>query len=806
MKAKATLLASVSMTVIAFAPHAARAQAAQPAAGDAATDVSEIIVTAQRRSESISRVPIAVTAFSGDELKAQNVIELREVAERMSGVQIFRNPAGQPSFIIRGVGLVDTSVNNPPPASVFLDEVYESTNAQAQMPLYDVAQVEVLKGPQGGSYGRNTTGGAVKIASREPDLARSGLDATASYGSYDRVSLDAGGSIPLIRDVAALRLATTVQSGGGWQYSLSDRRDWGDSDVFGVRATLLVAPTPKLRAKLILDYENDASQLPLLRAEGVRALPAEGGTTSALYCPGFNAGSFSDSCRTYPGVLNPLGYSYLPVASPSTQAADGSTTLSNAINKNRTNTFGTTFDVRADLGPATLAAVTGYREFNYGRLFDADGTGAELGIIDYRDRFKSLSQDLRLQSNDDGPFSWALGFSYAHETLSSFRTYYFRDDPFTYAGFAAFGVVNRSQAVANVGFDQSSTTYSGYVEAGYRISPTLKINGALRYTDLDKEYSNGGFSFPLATGPVSTLPLIQSELKYSLTESYGLRNNLSGNAYLSYTPTARSLYYLSVGRGIKEGGFFGGLPNQGQSSIVPFREETVWSYEGGFKLQFFERRLGVNAAAFYYDYGNAQASVPAVSATGAVFGRPGNVDAKHKGAEFEMFVLPLKGLRLDGSVSYLDAKYDSSTSYATLDPGGLARYDDLRREFASKWSWNARASYARDLGPAGRLVFEVDANGRSNRFQPRPADANVNPALAAPTTRRELTRALPGFTLLNGKITYSLPGRPVSIALFGKNLTDERYVIYNFTDGVAPNFGTFYNDPRAFGVEVALHY
>lgn len=796
-------IASVSLLAI-CTPALAQNQAASANPDQGESD--EIVVTAQRRSETIQNVPMMLSAFGGEELKKRNVVNLEDVADKVAGVQIFRTVTGQPTWIIRGVGLVETNPNNPPPASIYLDEVYEVTNAQGQMPLFDVERVEVLKGPQGGTYGRNTSGGAVKIISRKPDLSNLRADATLSYGSHSRFSLDAGVSVPLAADVAALRIAGTVKAGGGWQHSISDNRDWGDADVFGLRGTLLVAPASNVTAKLIIDYSRDRSELPLLRAAGARALSSEGGTSAALWCAPFNAGALSDACRTYPGVLNALGFTFLSSASPATQAANGSTTLSNAYNKLDVETLGTTFDLKIDFGAVSLESITAYRDFDYGRQMDADATANELGHSITRDRFKIFSQDLRLQSNGEGPFTWALGFNYGEERLNSKRTFLFRDDPFTGTAFTAYGAASRSEAVADVGYLQNSRTYSGYLEAGYAFTPTFKLNGALRYTDLTKRYHDGGFNFPLGTGAVSASPLVQSLVNYTLSDSYHLRNNWTGNLYLSWKPGENTLFYASLGRGIKEGGFFGGFPSQGQSSIVPFREETVWAYEAGFKLQGWNRRFGLNAAAFYYDYADAQASVPAVSATGAVFGRPGNVDARHKGVELETFVVPVNGLRLSGSMTYLDAKYHDTQQYATLDSGGLASYMGLRREFAPKWSWTVEARYDADIAGFGKLGFIVDANGRSNRFMSQLASANVNPSLPAPTTMREMSRTLVGYTLMNARVSFQPEGQPFSIAAYVRNLTDKHYVVVTQTDGIAPNYGQFYNEPRTFGVEVGIHF
>jgi iron complex outermembrane receptor protein len=771
---------------------------------DAAVN-QEIIVTALRREAKIDDVPLSIAAFTGDDLRARGILELREVAEQVSGVQIFRSNTGQPTWIIRGVGLVEFNPNNPPPASIYQDEVYQVTNGQGQLPMFDVDRVEVVKGPQGGTYGRNTTGGVVKIASKMPDLAKVEGNLTASYRRFDRVVAEGGVSVPLAEDKIALRVAGTVQQGGGWQRSLSDDRDWGDADVWALRTTLLAEPTGSLRIKLIGDIARDRSETPLVRASGARALPSEGGIGANLWCPEFATGSLSDSCRTYPGVLNALGFSSLPGDSPADQSRDGREVLSNAINKLDIDNQGLTLDVSLDLGGISVQSITAYRTFDYIRVSDGDGTGAELGHVTADDRFDIFSQEIRLQSDGDGPLTWAIGASYAHETLDHFRQFRLRDDPFSWLGFTAYGVTGPSEAVADESYDQTSRTYSGYVEVGYEFSETFAIQGALRYTDLEKTYTNGGFEFPLATGTVSSSADVQQLVNFELSETYNLRKNWTGNIYVTYRPATDLLLYASTGRGIKEGGFFGGFPGQGQSSIVPFQEEAVWSVEAGVKSTFADGRAGLNLAAFNYDYRDAQASIPVESATGAIFGRPGNVDARHRGVEADAFVVPLPGFRLSGSVTYLDAEFRGSQSYLTLD-GGLAPFKGLQRPFAPEWSWTVMAAYRHDLGKERSLILSADANGRSTMFEPRLAVSGATTNDPAPTTRFELANRIEGFTLANARIGFEDAANGWSIAAFLRNLFDENYVVAVQSDGIAPNYSTFQSEPRSYGVELTFGF
>ncbi len=785
---KSLILAS---TILSASPAFAQsADEAETASAD------EIVVTAQRRSERLSDVPATVSAFSGEDLQERGVSQLRDVADQMSGVQIFRFVTGQPTFIIRGVGLVETNPNNPPPTATYLDDVYQVTTAQSQSGIFDVERIEVLKGPQGGFYGRNTAGGAVRVLSRKPNLERIEGNATLSFARYNRITTEAGVSVPLVTDRLAVRLAGKAEQGGGWQRSLSDNREFGDAERWSLRGTVIAKPIDAMELKLIVDGGRDRSENTLIRASGSRALPAGGGVAPAFFCPAINAGALDDStCLTYPGALSGLGFTFLPTARPNTQADDGRTTLSNAFGRSDIKNFGITFAADFDLGFANFITTTAYRDFQYGRSQDQDGTGAEIGHSDTQSDFKVWSQELRLQSAGDSDFGWAVGFAYSDETLQEDRVFSFRDDPFAVNNFRFYGLANRAQAVARLAYKQQTEMMAGFAEASFKITPSLELRGSLRYTDLDKRYSNGGFNFPTGTGPILGIALPITN--FQLSNRYSLDANWTGNASISYKPADDIMLYASLGRGTKEGGFSGGFPTQGLDSIAAFGEEKVWAYEIGAKTRFLDGKMGANVSAFIYDYADAQATVPVRSQlTGTIFGRPGNVDARHKGVEAEIFFKPVKNLRLDGSVTYLDAKFTEDALFTTQD-GTTASFKGLKRPFAPDWSWNVRATYEVPLGTAGTLAFAADANGRTDR---------IRPFQAATGTQREFAlNETGGYTLVNARIGWRAGDERLSIAGFVWNIADKAYVASPVTDGNG-SFSQLFGEPRTYGVEASVKF
>ena len=782
----------------AFAGHALAQVAAQSAAAPSAAPTGdEIIVTATRRAERLLDVPAAISVVQGQSLREGGFRQLQDVAEQTAGVQIFRFTTGQPTFIIRGVGLVEPNPNNPPPASTYQDDVYQFTTAQAQVSLFDTNRVEVLKGPQGGLYGRNTTGGVVRVVSREPDLTKPSVDLSATYARFDRFTFDGGASVPIVKDKLAIRLAGVYESGGGSSFSIPDNRHWGDADKQAFRATVLAEPSPGVRFKLIVDHARDTSRTKLLYSRGARALPSGGGAAPLFYCPAINAGRPLDpSCLSYPGVLKGLGFAYLGLNDPNAQSSDGRSVNSNAFGQFDIDDTGFQFRGDFDLGPATFTSITAYRDFKYNRTSDSDATSNILGHGVSGSRFNVWNESLRLASNGKTRFRWAAGFDYADERLKERRDFIFTDDPFAASSFRAYGLTNRSQADGKLAYDQRSETFSGYGELAYDVTRTVEARFSARYTDLFKRYTNGGINFPLGTGPVN--PLVLPLTQFTLSNDYHLKNNGSGNATLSWKPNTRTLFYGTIGRGIKEGGFAGGFPTQGLDSIVAFREETVWSYEVGGRARFLNNRLGVNADVFYYDYGNAQTSVPVRSQlTGAIFGRPGNVDAEHRGAEAEVFVVPFTGFRLDGSVTYLDAHYTGDTQFTTQD-GTRVSYKGLYRPFAPEWSWTARASYERALGnDLGTVSASIDANGRTDRIRPYIAPTGTN--------REYALNYLGGYTLVNARVGWRDARDRYRVGVFGRNILNKTYISSPVTDGNG-SFAYLFGEVATYGVELGFRY
>ena len=378
----------------------------------AQADIEEIIVTANKREQSIQDVPIAISAFDSSALAEIGADSLENLTNFVPGVALFDDRgAGQPTWVIRGVGLADFNANNTPTAAIYYDEAYMTSNALGAIGLYDIERVEVLKGPQGGLYGRNTTGGAVRIVSNRPNLAESEGYVSVSYeGRYGGTVAEAAYNVPLSEN-AAVRVAMQGDHGGGWQDSLATAEDddHGDRDSLAFRGQLLYSPSDDLEILFKADIGRDKSETMLGRGNGFYD-PLTGGPCAAIM-----AGQRDEtSCI---GLHNLLGDPRLP----SDQTKNGSVVLSNPINDLDNEWTGITLTVDKDLGYASLVSISSFLDFDYVQSFDYDGTPLALvqskeGFKDHDTTIEQWSQEFRLLSNNDGPLSWLAGATYAQDT------------------------------------------------------------------------------------------------------------------------------------------------------------------------------------------------------------------------------------------------------------------------------------------------------------------------------------------------------------------------------------------------------
>lgn len=765
---KKTLLLS-SACALSFTSLPAFAQEAD-AEDDRTLDV--IVVEAQRRSENIQDVPIAINAFGQEQLQEEGLNDLQQVVDLVPSAQLFdTRGAGQPVWVIRGVGLVDFNSNQSPVTAVYYDDFYLTSNVMTGLGLFDTASVEVLKGPQSGLYGRNTTGGAVRLSSVKPSLDDQSGYFQASYGSFDQYSFEGAAGVAL-SDQLAVRLAAKTVQGGGFQDSLATPGDdnHGDRDFWGLRGQILFAPTSNAEFNFKVDVGQDNSETLLHRNTGSVDI-ATGGL-----CAPVLAGQLDETqCLNFANANNVLALGEPQGLTPADQSDDGRTVLSNPINELDNDWLALTLRGDIDLGFATLTSVTGYIDFTNNQIFDFDTTQSILFHEDGRANIESWSQELYLTSNNSGPFTWLIGTQYAEDTIDEERFGSIDDNPLV--GLPA----NFRRA-----FDQETEAWAIYAQGEYAFNDRFSVNGSIRYTDEDKELIGYTLDFP--TLAFALLP--------PTDQSYSLDNNVTGHFGVDFKPNDLTLLYAKVTRAYKSGGFFGGFATS-PDQLAPFDEETVWSYETGFKTDIPDADLRLNGAVFFYDYQDVQGNTQETGEiTDTVLTRLGNLgDAEHIGIELEALWEPqsLDGLSVQVAATWLDAEITDTETTLTTQEGNVVSLEGFERINAPEWAVTAAVGYETDLTEALKGSVQLSYNYRSDFSGTLPPGADS-----------ALFRQ-PSYDLLNGNITLAQSDGGWRLSLIGRNLLDEEFITRSAGDNLG-SFRSLFGRPREFVVQLGYNW
>jgi iron complex outermembrane receptor protein len=769
-------------------PYTASAQAVTATSATSSPgDVETITVTAQRRGQRISDVPISISSVSGEALSERGITELHEVADQIAGVQIFRMNQGQPTWMIRGVGLADFSPNNNPAAAVFQDDVYQVSSALGQVSMFDVSRVEVLKGPQSGIYGRNTSAGAVRVISNLAEFGAFNGEVKGSYGSWGRTHLNGvvGGTINA--GTLAGRLAVDASGGGGTRMHLipSDS-NWGKQDKQAVRGSLLWQPRVGVRVTAIAELAEDKSHVLPVNATGYRKTP------SGL-CNAVLAGYQDDTtCLTWGGYYNAVVNSKLGTNNPGIQDP-GRSALADPFGEFDISSKAFTVNGDFDLGGMKLVSVTHWRDFDYGRSTENDAVAGEFSRSVNMSKFDIGSQELRLQSTRPGSLQWILGASVMRDAIDEDRVFYFRDAAIPWVGnFGSYGVTAASQLAARLAYKQVTNSKSLFGQVDYALTDKVNLGAALRWTDEAKTYRDGGFGFPLATGSIAAtvLPIAT----YKLAADYELQAPWSGKLSLDWKPTQGLMTYATASKGFKAGGFFGGFPLNGVSAILPYKEETVTAYEIGAKTDAANRRVGGAIAVYHYDYKDAQNFTTVFSTLlNTTITRLDNVGrAAHDGIDLEGWWRPIPALRLTASADFLNARFLDDKKYASLDGVSVVSYKGQKRPFAPSQSWTLGGEYSMDVA-GGSLRLGGAFNSRSDLIQ------------SFGTAVDKAITTLPGYTLLNLHAMYASANGDWQFGLIVRNATDKTYAVTYTNDGLR-NFGRYYGEPRSIKAEVAYRF
>ncbi|PQA87482.1 TonB-dependent receptor [Hyphococcus luteus] len=645
-------------------------------AQDAAKD--EIIVTAQRREQSPQDVGVALNVFSGAELVAQGVDTVNRLENISPGLEIENQfGSGQPSFSIRGVGFRDYATNNAPTVGVYVDDVAYPIPVMTQGVLYDVERVEVLRGPQGTLYGRNTTGGAIKVISTMPtdDFA---AGATLEGGRFGRVDAEAFVSGPVNENIR-MRLSGATAQGGAWQVNRETGEKIGDVEQYALRGLVAADLAPDVEVLFNLHGFIDTSD----------------GLGLQLFNDSLLDGSMAHTSRQ-------TSYG----SSAAFETLTGIATNQHPFRNNEG--WGTSLTLNAGLGDAQLTYIGAYEVLNRKEYNDFDALTVGGAGVYFESSADVMSHELRL-SGETNRLNWVGGLYYSQEDLNELYQSDF---------VASFG----PGFAVSTPYRQKVRTMAAYIHGDYALTDLVSVIAGLRYEDETRKLRDLG-TFSLGTGPLN----FANGTVDGARENRDLNSdNLSGKIGVDITPAENVLLYAHFSRGVKSGGFTA-YNTLNPNALTPFRPEKLNAFEIGFKTSFGDI-VQLNGAGFYYDYKDQQVqSAIFDDATGAIVGRIVNADSEIWGGELEAILAPAPWLTLGQSLGYKTGEF---TSFTDLDTGatgasGMAVYVDRSGEdlgfpnvsyqgfieaetpVAKGWSARARFDYAyRDtlslplLGPA----------------------------------------------------------------------------------------------------------
>ncbi|WP_232494064.1 TonB-dependent receptor [Novosphingobium kaempferiae] len=781
---RAVVLSVVGLIAAAL-PALAQADEAAPDAAERASSgdgLPTITVTARRREEDAQSVPAAISVVGGALLDRSYTVNTSLLSQLVPSLNYSSANPRNTAFTIRGLGSSVVAVSQAndglePGVGFYVDQVYHARPATAAFDFTDIEQIEVLRGPQGTLFGKNTTAGAINITTRAPTFIPEARE-EISVGENDFLQVKASGSGP-ITDTLAFRVSGLMTRRDGVIRNVRDGRDLNQIGNQAVRGQLLFTPSSNFSLRVSADYANFESDC----------------CTQVYLRVGQSLRSPS---RQYPALA--AGQNYTPA---STNPYDRVTDI-DADLKVDTNEGGVSAIADWNIGGATLTSVTAWRFWNWDAENDRDYTGLPIQMSQHiPSRQDQYSQELRIASNGDGAFSYVGGLYYFRQVITG--------RPISiYGPLAAYWLIgpttgaNATPVPGNLldGYGTDGRTrfatdsYAAFGEVNFKPTDRLTLTGGLRYTYEEKE---GSYTSTVFGGlQTSSTALNNAKLSVLRPQSYSASDkdgSLSGRANVSWQFTDQVMAYASYARGFKSGGInMSGLPLDNQNnpvlSTAVIRPEKNTTYEVGLKSSLFDNRLVFNLAGYWTEVEDFQATIVDSTQTVALRGYLSNIPkVTVKGIEADATALILPGLTLRASGSYAHGEYtDYPAGPCPLELQGSATtacsLTGQRLSGLPRWAGTLGIDYELPVSESGSLIFHADSSSRSGYYG--------DPSLSRYTW-------IKGYNVTNAVVGYRADGWEVDI--FARNLFDSDY-IQNLTVQ-AGNSGLILgtpSDPQMFGV------
>jgi len=706
--------------------------------------LGDIVVTAQRRSESLREVPIAITVVDGASIRETGANQLADITQRAPSLNFTATP-GVPNFAIRGVGTNSFDYGIESAVGIAVDDVNITLPRFVPLnSLADVERVEVLRGPQGLLFGKNTTAGLISITTARPELGRFGSSGRVQAGERDQVQTQAVVNLP-IGQSAALRLV------GGYQYQkpVTDLVGPGRLDpvrrYFGT-AKLLWEPTDRLSLYAIADYQNNGG------IEAYSTIRKFGGNDATPIPAAFRPLAPANFVLTQNTALG-------VVASPrNNKTAVGSTDI-----RRDERSFGAQFTASYDAGPFAITSVTAYRDLNARANNDVDQTPVPFFDTNIANsQSNQFSQELRVNNTGPGFLDYTAGLYFFRQHIDAQIL-----QSGTFGVFPASTPVRLSPVNGQSNFDYDSKSYAAFAQATFNLTPELRLIVGGRYT---RDEIDSTTTVTRVTGVCNLVTFLLSggrncvgALAAPIVADRGV-DGFSGRAGVEYEVGTANLY-ATYTRGYK-----GPAVSSAAGAAFAVDPEKVDAYEIGAKIDLADRRISLNLAGFINDFRDFQAQVFDQSLNGGLGTfRTGNASTlKTRGIEAEALVRPIRGVTLSGGVTYLDTEYGDylvscyfgqTAAQGCNLPGPSFNAAGSPLVGASKWTTSLAGNVEQPVGRDLKVFVNADWRYRSSFYY----------AINDPNTIQS------GFSVVNVTAGLADIGDHARVSVFVRNLFDKRY-------------------------------
>jgi iron complex outermembrane receptor protein len=756
----------------ALVPAAAMAQA-QPAdaqgASDGQTDTSgidNIVVTARFRNEKLQDTPLSVSALNANIIQNSVLLDVQNIQKFLPNVQLARvSFAGNAlAASIRGVSFADLEKTFDPAIGISIDGVFLGTNTGANVDFFDLESVEVLRGPQGTLYGRNTIGGTISMRRTKP-TGELGATLHGRYGSYGTYDLDAVVNLPKIGDVASIKLFGLLRKSDSFTRNrYTGEREKG-RDFWNIGGSMLLDLGPDTTALLSVDYQKDRS-----------GYPSTVNLTQASGLPFGAGGNICDFTLAIGlGDLGCASQGYLKQAKENYTLANTSLPFRSFIDG-----VNGSLEINTKIGGFKLTAITGYRNTNDSLLEEntgappipvAPGVALPLFVAARDQSYKQFSQEVRISGNLTDRIDIVAGAYYLH-------TNYFIK-PYPYNGARAAQAYILNGPVQNFTAGQRLDSFAVFAESIIKLGSNVRLTVGGRYTWETKDF-NIDFTVPGA---------FSAKAKKTFSDP-------TGRVILDWKPNPDTMLYASWSRGFRSGGFNGRATSA--TSIGPYNPEKVDSYEAGVKSEFFGGKLRVNPTAFWVNYNNKQEDIIRAAGAGTETIVENAASARIWGLELEMQARPTPDLTLRASGGYLNGRYKTFLIPDLANPGKFVDVSSQRNfRRAPKVSFNAGVDYGMQVSSADRVTFTLDYAFID--------DLTASPLADTTGARRDV---IPAYGTLDASIALLHEGSAIKnlrVSAYARDLLNKGGRLANVLDAGLFYFGVV--SPRQqFGIEATVKF